>query len=180
MMKKFCLLLMVLVLLCGAAASAQVVDVQEHALTFDVQMTIPEDAEATQEDFGEFTCIMIHLDGKNGVRPLYRMTIAASEEIDEGRSMADLTQDEKDTLVDVWMEGMQNATHKFDVLENGNTVLVIEENTETDDYAMMISIHDGYFFHLYMNYENYSKLTDADLDMMYELMESVQIVEAQQ
>ena len=172
-MKKILSLLVALMMLLGVApALAQTVHVQEQAAAFDVEITIPEDAEIAQHEFAEFSSLEINMgDGM----PKYVLTIAFTEEIDNDRSMSDFTEDEKNALVDLWSEGMAAPTYAYEALPDGNLMLLLEENSKDADYAYIITVYHGYFFNLYGSRENYAELTAADLSEMYEIIRSLVI-----
>lgn len=171
----FSLFFTLLMLFCTAGVLAEEIAIHENIPDFDIKITIPDHAQVVQEDLEDGFSLSIHLDPKEGTRPEYRLTIAPSEEV-YGRCMADFTEEEKQQLAAAWSENMTEPTYVYETLENGKLMLLLEENTETSDFAYMITAENGYFINLYMSYNDYDKLSDADLETMFELMQSIQII----
>lgn len=177
MMKKWIALVAVLMMLFSATtAFAETVQVREDAQEFDVEITLPQGATMEQIEVGDVSIMEIHLQSTRET-PNYSLAVSASEEYVD-KDMTDLTEDEKAAVAEAWGQGMVEPTYAFVPSENGEyTMLVMEENTETNDYAILLTIHDGYFISLYTAYEDFKKLNSEDMEIMYDIANSIVIKE---
>lgn len=174
-MKKIVSLLVAVMLMVSAAGSlAETMKVEESAPKFDVEVTLPDGAKTKLERGDDWTWLRITLDEQNGAKPVLDLTIAPDEEF-EGKDMKDLTEEDKQNLIALLSENAAHPTYVMMDLADGNQLLVVEEDTEENDFAAMETIYDGYFICLYGRYEDYDKLTADDLAAMYEIMQSLVI-----
>ncbi len=178
MKKLISLVLLVLLTLGAASAFAQTVQIKENASAFDVALALPDDATYKEEVYEGATNLAITPSTAEGERPVYQVSIAAGDEYD-GRALADLTEEEKQQIIDAWSIAMEKPTYAFVPLSNGNTALVMEENTEENDFAFMITLYKGYFFHVFASYEDYRKLTADDMAFLYQLADGLVITDVE-
>ncbi len=169
MMKKLIsLMLTLLVLLCATSAFAKTVKVKENVASFDIYMDVPKGVAIKPEDDQGAMVATLAPTVKDGVVPEYLLTIAAAEEYDN-RSMADLSDAEKQQIVDSWSVNMHEPTYVFVSADNGNPMLVMEENTEQNDFALLLTLYKGYFLSISARYDDFRKLSVDDITLMYEL-----------
>ncbi len=171
-MKKLISLVLAMAMVWSITASlAETIKVEESIPQLDVEVTLPDGAKTELQRGDDWTWLRITLDGHT---PVMDLTVAPGEEYEE-KSLKDLTEDEKQALVAVLSENAEKPTYVFIDLPDGNQLLVVEEDTEQNDFAVMETIYDGNFICLYARYEDFNKLTADDLAVMYEIMQSLVI-----
>ncbi len=175
MMKKIlAALLACLMVFTVAGAFAEHYKLQEDFTNFDVELDIPEGATYEQNPEEEMLCLQFWFE--DGSKPSFDLNVAPSDIVD-GLSLGDFSQEDKDSMVSMASEGYSVPTNEFFVTPSGNTILLTQETDAAAGYsALMTTVYKGFFVNLYMGYEDGSPLTEDDMKLMHQVIESTWIV----
>ncbi len=179
-MKKIVSFVLALTMLMMAgAALAETIKPAEFARSFDVEITLPEGATTAANEVGENTMTAITL--AEAGKPGYVFIISPSDmQALDGKKMSELTDEEKASLVEAMSLGMDSPSERWVTLDNGGLLLLVEENTEANDYAYATTLYDGFFIFVYASYEDYDKMTEEDIQVMIDIMQSLKIIPVEQ
>ena len=166
MKKILSLLVAVMMVSCVAASLAEVIQLDSPIIGYDMIITLPEGVESTIDSSADSTWIRFTYG------PNYNLTIARSD-LFEGKGIADLSQEERDILAGMLCDHAAAPKYSEITLENDLVVMLVEEETEANDFASMQTIFNGYFITLYVANENYAKLSVDDAENMVEIMQSI-------
>lgn len=173
MKKIFSLVLVAALALTTAVAFAEHYKVQEDFATFDVELDIPEGATYQQNIQPGWICLEMQFDGDAGL--FFDMNIAPSEELGDV-SLGDVPEDDLAAFTALVSEDFSAPQSESFVTPSGNTILLTKEtDAAAGAFVSMDTIYRGFIFNLTMNHKDFSEMTDADMDMMHKLIESVQI-----
>lgn len=173
-MKKSFVLFLTLAMLCAfTAASAQEISIYNGDAQFTINVTLPEDVQVldnitaasyTLTDFAYLT------EGS----PLMVITVAPYAQY-QGKSFADLTQDEMDMVLGtVTLEKAAPAVEARTTPE-GYEYLVVNETTADNDVCDTVMLYEGYFIMVHVYYDNFSELTQQDIEIGPSIMDSLWI-----
>lgn len=178
MMKKaFAILVALTMLLSLASAFAEKLQVTEDFKTFDVALTVPEGYTASQSTENGY--VDVEMTTGDAEKPSFDLHIAPSEELEE-QSLKELTEAERASLLELIEADFSAPEHEFFTTPSGNEIILTREtDVQAGEYATMQTIYHGFFFFLSCKYEDYRALTDADIALMHQLTESVDIVGTQ-
>ena len=170
MKKIFSLLMAMTMLLSATAALAETVQMDAAIPGYQITVTLPEGVTSEVKSDKDWTWVSF----TSG--PIYDLTVAPSEVL-EGKSMKDLTEEEWETFISVLADNAAEPKHSRVTLENGIEFIIVEETTESNDFAIVETVVNGYFICLYGRYGDYAELTAADLETMLQVMGSLTISE---
>lgn len=175
-MKKTLALVLAVALLISvtsAFAAGKHYKVVEDFETLDVELDIPEGYEYKQNP--EEGLICLELTDPTGKLPFFDMHVAPGDEY-EDKSLADLTDGEKAQYIEMAIQEFENPETELFTTPSGNQILLAKENGEACQFATMQTIYKGFFFYLYCGYPDFHELSDADMALMHQVLESVQII----
>ncbi|MEG0492265.1 MAG: hypothetical protein RR696_03610 [Clostridia bacterium] len=168
-MKKFLAVFMTIVLMMSfTCALAEEVKVQQSPDAFDVTLVVPEGYEMKEERINDALYINVISATEDESVCEYFLSIAFSEEHD-GRSMADLSQEEKDALIATFNEGYENATQTEMTTKEGSQIFLLDENNSESDYALAFTIYKGYFIQMFISKPNFETLTEENIALANEI-----------
>lgn len=178
-MKKLLALLMAAVMLMGVSyVMAETVQVEQSTAAFDVTMVIPEGFSMVEQRVNDTLCIDVLADDP-AVNPNYSMTIAYSEEY-EGHTISELTEEEQESLLEkLTEENFWDATVSGHTTTGGTLVFVLDENEAEvgTDYALAFTVYKGYFIQMFVEHDDYSKLSEEDIQRAIDLLSDMEFVD---
>ncbi len=177
MFKKSCALLLALLMaLSMTSALAEKYQVQEEFQSFDVTLQLPEGAKV--ETHNEPSLVGMDILFDDASKPAFDLHIAPSEEYD-GKSLKELSEEERALLVEQVEMDFSMPQHEFFTTPLGNEILLTRETDPVaGEYATMQTIYHGFFFYLSCAYPDFHALTDADIALMHQITEGVDIIGA--
>lgn len=178
MKKTLSLFLTLALLMTASCAFAEKHKVDEVSKTFSVEIDIPEGATYEETGFEGWVCVEMSMLSQDGVKMDLDFNITPSEEYD-GKSLRDFTDEEKAYLMEQVGMGFYNPVHMFYEMDDGNVMLFTNDDTEDNDTAVMQTIYNGYFMFLYCARDGYSQLSESDIEIMFQIMNSIVITRAE-
>lgn len=160
-MKKFIALLLAAMMLC-CACTAFAAD--KHNIAFDESMSfdvvLPEGYTCEEEVVNGILTALIFKD-VNSLSMM--MLIAADDDYPEVDRLNSLEEGEKAHYISDMLEDWSNPTYSIEVTGLGTEVLVIDEQSETNDLMLLATIYDGYDVVMYVGYEDGHAVSADDL-----------------
>ena len=172
-MKKWMGMLLVLIMVFTMAASlAEPIKITEDFNEFDVTLEVP--AGLTVTEVAREGWVDVEMRFSDPASPKYDLHINPSEEY-VGLSLADLPEEELDAMVAMLVADFEAPEANRFTTPSGNMVLFIRETFGGNQYATMQTLYRGFFFYLYCAYEDFSNLTDADIEVMHKIIEGLEL-----
>ena len=165
-MKRRCMaFLVLLILLIGQSALAQGVMEMIELEGYRLTCVIPEDYALRVKRLNNLTFLLDLIPDDPAMADL-NLTVTRSEELD-GMTLNDSLSEEEFAQIEAAL--IQDAVAPEVTLGEtayGTKLLMMREETEADDYLVMISVWNGYVIetHLFPG-EGTTRLNDADIDM---------------
>ena len=172
-MKRLFLLVTVLCLALAPLAGAEIIQLSEPIPGLDMTIVLPDEAVGDLQSQQEWHWLRFTHEG-----PTYDLTIAPSD-LFEGKNLSELSHEECQRLADAMANDADQPKVSFLTLENGLYAILLEEETERNDFAVLETLVNGYFIGLHVRYESYEKLSAADLENMLAIMGSIEITAAE-
>ena len=174
-MKKSIGLILALILVSGfalTALAAQPVEIYREEELFYIEVDLPNGArvaESTSNDSLFMTRLEYITDGK----PSIVITVAPDEPY-FGQSLSDLSKEEVELIIDEITLEMTDPS--VDILDtpNGDEYIVANETTEGNDTCDTVMLADGYFIMVHVYYEDFSELTEDDMEIGPSIMDTLQ------
>ncbi len=171
-MKKSILTLLVLTLLFSFSAFAEETKLEEEIQKFDFTFVLPQGATIEQEVVdGELSLAYITLSDENA--PDYCLSIAFDEML-ASLSFEEMTEEDLKLFEARMTLDCDQPTVQFKTLEDGRKICIIDEDS-TSDFAYVISLVDGYQISCYISHDDFSDLTENDIEKAIEIMDSIKI-----
>lgn len=144
-MKKLFALITVLAMLMGlcAYADSETLQIPTDA-GFTILLTVPDGYTMKNEAVKDIPITVISFLPEKATDVMMTLTVAFDEEF-AGRSYMDLSQEEIDSIFMATAIDMLNPTISFAVTAGGTQVVIIDENSEYDEYAMISTLYQGYW-----------------------------------
>lgn len=178
MTKKMLSLLIALALLfsvASALAAPEKYKMIEDFAEFDIVVEIPEGAQYRQNPREGWLCLEIWFE--DPAKPFFDINVSFSEEM-AGQFLGNLSQEEQDHLMEMVGENFSLPVFEFFLTPSGNTILFTREtDPAAGDYAAMTTVYKGFFFQLYASHKDYAPLTDADIQLMHQIIEGAWIID---
>lgn len=175
MKKLIALIVSCMLLMAVIPAFAQSTIVQESAAIFDLEITLPEGVEMTQEMMGDVTLVLFEIPA-NGDDPIeYMLTVAPGEEFD-GSSATPITKNDLGKIIEMQLEDMANGQVEFFELADGATAALVDENDADSDFAFVITVYGNYYIELHFAHSNMAtQLTREELDAAISIFKSLKV-----
>lgn len=174
-MKKCFALLLALTLVMGASlASATELEVSQATTEFDVTLEIPEGYEAVQDR--ENGNLYIDILPSDKAQPEYWLSIGYSEEYD-GVTFNDLSEEDVDSIVAEISTAFAAPVWSEATTKEGTQVCVMDETEGESDWALIFTIYKGYFITVQIEKDDYSMLSEADIQRAVDLLGDMHFVD---
>lgn len=175
MKKKISVLLVLLLTFTCMSCLAEVVPLAESTDRFDMTLALPEGASLSINDEYDTTTFA------NAVMPdvaEVMITIGPGEEYGE-QSLAELSDEEVQLLVENTIEDFDNPTSEINTTPSGNKYILVRQEGE---YAMatIFTLYRGYFVQLTQFHDDLSPLTDKDTAFLMDILYGIEFVDAAQ
>lgn len=177
MKKTFSILLCAALFLCAASALAEqapfVIEMNEK---LSVSFIVPENYEISENRYGDiFYATFTPLNGTDvGVV----LSVGASEEY-LSRSIGDLTDEELQNLIDVATGDFADPSVTVTETSHGTKLIVLDENSEYDEYAEIFTVYQGYFITALVQRDPETQLTEAELQLAVDVLSQMEFVTAE-
>lgn len=178
MMKKI-LLAMLCLLLLPACAPAEAAEPTVFHIndSFDIAIVIPDHYTLSQEWYGDI--FYARLTPQEETIPEMIFSLGVSEEY-TGRSINDLDEQELQTLIDFSIEDFANPTYAISETSMGTKLIIVDENSEHDEYAEIFTVYDGFFTGLLIEPVGDSELTAEQIQAAVDLLSDMEFIAAQE
>lgn len=173
MKKFFAVLLAVLMLpVFALAEEAQSVTVKVND-TLSIEVVIPDGYSLDQEWYGDVFYVQMNPDEEGKL--LMVLSLGYSEEYAD-RSINDLSDEELETLISVSMSDFANPTYTLSETAEGTKLIIVDENSEHDEYAEVFTVYQGYFIGLLLEPAGDVQVSQEELDMAVQFLSDMQFV----
>ncbi|NLI20101.1 MAG: hypothetical protein GX418_00915 [Clostridiales bacterium] len=173
-MKKTLALLTALMMLALAPLSlAETVKLTENASGFDITVDLPAGATVSVQTNDDVPYTFVSF--ADETMPELYISVAPTEEYEE-QTLADLSDDELDTLFAMLSADLDDPSYTMVTTAGGYECMVVEDNSATDS-AIIALLYDGYFIQISVWNVNYDTLTDDDMTVAETMIDSLKIVE---
>ena len=173
MKKFFAVLLAVLMLpVFALAEEAQSVTVKVND-TLSIEVVIPDGYSLDQEWYGDMFYGQMNPDEEGKL--LMVLSMGYSEEYAD-RSINDLSDEELETLISVSMSDFANPTYTLSETAEGTKLIIVDENSEHDEYAEVFTVYQGYFIGLLLEPAGDVQVSQEELDMAVQFLSDMQFV----
>ncbi len=175
-MKKLFAVLLV-VLLVPAFALAQEVEptIIKVNDTLDISVVLPDGYAMTETWYGDV--LYAQMDPQSEDQPLMVLSLGYSEEYAD-RSIGDLSEEEMDALIAISITDFANPTYDIDETSEGTKLIVVDENSEYDEYAEIYTVYQGYFIGMLVESVGGEQLTEDNLNIAIQFLSDMQFVHA--
>lgn len=180
-MKKMLALLVAAMMLFGATtamaeALAEEVQIQGATIDFDVTVVVPDGYTMEQTRTNDTVLLILQPESDGGT--YYVLTVAYSDEYD-GRTLNELSDDEKKLLLDVMDEDFAQAEVHDLTTDHGTEVYLLTEASPEAEafFGAGFSIYKGYFVQIYTVRSDEQALTQDDIDLAMKILSEVWFVE---
>ena len=145
-MKKFFAVLLAMLLLpvFALAEETQAVTVKVND-TLSLSVVVPDGYTFDQTWYGDV--FYGQLNPEEEGKLLMVLSLGYSEEYAD-RSINDLSDEELDSLITVSMSDFANPTYTLSETAEGTKLIIVDENSEHDEYAEVFTVYQGYFIGL--------------------------------
>lgn len=152
------------------------VTVEAPNIDFGVTMIVPEGYEMVQYTAPSSMYLVIESEAKD--TPDLLISIAYSEEND-GVTLNDMSDEDKQILLDIMDDDFAQAEINDLVTEHGTQVYMLNEVSPDAEsfYAVGFTLYKGYFVQINEFKPNFTKLEQADLDLAIKVLSDLWFVE---
>lgn len=173
-MKKFFAVLLAVMLLpvFAMAEEAQPAAVKVND-TLSIEVVIPDGYTYDQAWYGDV--FYGELTPQEEGKLLMVLSLGYSEEYAD-RSINDLSDEELDSLIAVSISDFANPTYTLSETTEGTKLIVVDENSEHDEYAEVFTVYQGYFIGLLLEPAGDAQVSQEELDMAIQFLSDMQFV----
>lgn len=177
MMKKILAALLCALLLTGVALAEETASVTA-AEGFDISVVVPEGYTFSENYFHDK--LYAELDPTDAARATMTFSVGYSAEYD-GVTLNELSEEEVNALIAVCVEDFAYPTWAVSETEKGTKIIVIDENSDVDEYAEIFTIYKGYFVQVLIEpgETQDGQLTDDDLALAVKFLSDMEFVVAE-
>ncbi len=173
MKKFFAVLLAVLMLpVFALAEEAQPVTVKVND-TLSLEVVVPDGYGLDHAWYGDVFYGQMNPEEEGKL--LMVLSLGYSEEYAD-RSINDLSDEELDSLIAVSMSDFANATYTLSETAEGTKLIIVDENSEHDEYAEVFTVYQGYFIGLLLEPAGDVQVSQEELDMAIQFLSDMQFV----
>lgn len=172
MMKKiFALLLAVMLVPAFALAeAAEPVSVQVND-TLSISVVVPDGYLFEEAWYGDV--LYAHMTPEEEGKLLMVLSLGYSEEYAD-RSINDLTDEELESLIAVSKEDFANPVETISETAEGTKLIIVDENSEYDEYVEIYTVYDGYFIGLLLDPVGEVQVSQEELDLAVKFLSDMQ------
>ncbi len=172
MMKKiFALLLAVMLVPAFALAeTAEPVSVQVND-TLSISVVVPDGYAFEESWYGDVLYAQMTPEEEDGL--LMVLSMGYSEEYAD-RSINDLSDEELENLIAVSKEDFANPTETISQTSEGTKLIIVDENSEHDEYVEIYTVYDGYFIGLLLELAGDVQVSEEELDVAVKFLSDMQ------
>ncbi len=175
-MKKLFSILLCALLAFSTVAMAETVKLEENTDRFDITLTLPEGAALPENSKeGDYSFATATLSGVADVI----IVLAPSEEYAD-QSLADLSDEERNALMELTLADWYEPVSKIDVTPSGNQYMIIRSDGNDASVATVFTLYRGYFVQLTQFNDDFSTLDDADIEFMMNILYGIEFEEVTQ
>ena len=91
-------------------------------------------------------------------------------------TFAELSDEEIDSLIAVSMSDFANPTYTLSETAEGTKLIIVDENSEHDEYAEVFTVYQGYFIGLLLEPAGDVQVSQEELDMAVQFLSDMQFV----
>lgn len=173
MKKFFAVLLAVLMLpVFALAEEAQSVTVKVND-TLSITVNVPDGYAFDQTWYGDVLYAQMRPEEEGKL--LMVLSLGYSEEYAD-RSINDLSDEELDSLIAVSVSDFANPTYTLSETAEGTKLIIIDENSENDEYAEIFMVYQGYFIGLLLEPAGDAQVSQEELDLAVQFLSDMQFV----
>ena len=176
MKKIFALLLAAVMVVCSCAALAET---EAYTIEFDdslsFKVVLPEGYACAENVENGVLSAMIFKDEDSLA---FAMVIAGDDEYDETARLNDLSDDEKTAFATAMLEDLGNPTWTISTTGLGTELIVVAEENDEEDLAMMATLYDGCDIVLYVGYADGRTVTADDMAVANQFFTDLEFVKA--
>lgn len=172
MKKILCMIMALVMVLSIGSAFAEGSSVEERgAAGFDLHLTVPEGyvLHTEYDPADELGLDILVLIPDDKTKPVMTLTVAFDEAY-AGKSLADLNEEEKALMA---QSDMVNPEIRNEKTKYGSEVIVLDENSDKDEYVLFVSLYEGYFVELMMLKEDGSQITEEEIQKGLDVLSEV-------
>ena len=171
MKKFFAVLLAVLMLpVFALAEEAQSVTVKVDD-TLSITVNVPDGYAFDQTWYGDV--LYAQMKPEEEGKLLMVLSLGYSEEYAD-RSINDLSDEELDSLIAVSVSDFANPT--LSETAEGTKLIIVDENSENDEYAEIFTVYQGYFIGLLLEPAGDVQVSQEELDLAVQFLSDMQFV----
>ena len=173
-MKKFFAVLLAVMLLpvFALAEETQPITVKVND-TLSLSVLIPDGYGFDQEWYGDM--LYAQMNPEEEGKLLMVLSLGYSEDYAD-RSINDLSDEELDSLIAVSMSDFANPTYTLSETAEGTKLIIVDENSEHDEYAEVFTVYQGYFIGLLLEPAGDVQVSQEELDMAVQFLSDMQFV----
>jgi len=176
MMKKLLALLLILALaLCSAYALAEETQVQISD-SLSISFVVPDAYSFQDAWYGDILYAELTPEAE-GLAAM-TLSIGATEEYAD-RSINDLSDEELDALIAVSISDFSAPTWAISETTHGTKLIVVDENSDYDEFAEIFTLYNGYFISMLIEPANGAQLTAEELNTAAVVLSDMQFISAQ-
>lgn len=173
MKKFFAVLLAVLMLpVFALAEEAQSVTVKVDD-KLSITVNVPDGYAFDQTWYGDV--LYAQMKPEEEGKLLMVLSLGYSEEYAD-RSINDLSDEELDSLIAVSVSDFANPTYTLSETAEGTKLIIIDENSENDEYAEIFTVYQGYFIGLLLEPAGDAQVSQEELDLAVQFLSDMQFV----
>ena len=101
------------------------------------------------------------------------LSMGYSEEYAD-RSINDLSDEELENLIAVSKEDFANPTETISQTSEGTKLIIVDENSEHDEYVEIYTVYDGYFIGLLLELAGDVQVSEEELDVAVKFLSDMQ------
>ena len=174
-MKKSISLILVLLLVSGCtltALAAQTIEIYQEEELFYMEVNLPNGARVAESTIND-SLFITRLEYITEGKPSIVITVAPDEPY-FGQNLSDLSKEEVELIIGGIT--LEMAEPSVDILNTpgGDEYIVANETTEDNDTCDTVMLADGYFIMVHVYYEDFSELTEDDMEIGPSIMDTLQ------
>ncbi len=173
MKKTMAMIIATMMLLMATCAFGETV-IHDPFEDFDFAVAIPEGYSIVQDYIEDVFVVGFVPDDEAQMG--YPVAVAYTELYD-GQTMTDFTEEEMALYQSLVLKNFENATVTEIINEKGTKLIVVDENVENTDFAIISSIYKGYEFFIYMVHYDNSPVTQEEIDLGVKIFTDIAFVE---
>ena len=174
-MKKV-LSILLATMLCLCAFSAVAEETVKINDSLSISFTVPEGYSFTENWYNDILYADFAPQTEDGVPMI--LSVGISEEYLD-RSIGDLSEEELQSLTDLATADFSNPSVAMTETAHGTKLILVDENSDYDEYAEITTVYQGYFITLLLQpAESGVQLTEAQLQTAVDILSNMEFVSA--